>query len=486
MSFARRSAAGAGIVLAFVLSCSDGVGPGGSGPPGARVVAGADVTDTISAMLSQALVIEVRDEKGRAIPNTLVRVQQPVTGSPTVRIGRLDASFLSTVMTDSTDVAGQVAALVQFGDRAGTAELQILVPATLQQLTATYSILPGNPAAVDVQPTDTAIYVGGTVALRGEVRDRRGNVRQEAVSYTLPDADLLVSGTSARGEQIGRTMVVARSGALTDTARVSVVPRARIAAVLSSAASQGVPRIVSMELDGSGIQPLFAPPIPTGNFAHPRWSDGSVVAFIRNAQLWTADQTGVTRVLHSGTPAISDGYAPEWSADGQWIYVTQTTDSTGIWRVRADGQLVEKTKARWPQARAPTPSPDGGRLAYQGDTPNLLFLDLATGVSTELAVPAQFPRWSPDGQWIAHLDRASRLYVMRPDGSGRRLLGNGITAQSNYCWSPDSAWLLYASSRATETNITAVGLSLVNVATGEVLPLWYGTANVIQPSWRAP
>lgn len=119
----------------------------------------------------------------------------------------------------------------------------------------------------------------------------------------------------------------------------------------------------------------------------------------------------------------------------------------------------------------------------------LLILGLSSGVSTRLPVYGIFPRWSPMGEWIAHLDRGGRLLVMRNDGSSRRLVAgpsapNGVTAQGNYSWSPDGQWIIYASGRATETGSLAVGLTLVHVETELLLPLTFGSTQPIQPSWR--
>jgi hypothetical protein len=80
------------------------------------------------------------------------------------------------------------------------------------------------------------------------------------------------------------------------------------------------------------------------------------------------------------------------------------------------------------QGRGPSLSPDGQRVAYMMDQ-GAAILDLATGqhtvISTEWGLGAPLV-WSPRGDLLAYVIGSDRggprrqLYVMRPDGTGRR------------------------------------------------------------------
>jgi len=486
------------LAVVTATSCANETGPADVGPPGLRLVAGAGVEDTITAVLPQALVVEVRDESGRALPHVEMRVAAASPGGiPNVAVASVTSLFFQWLLVDTTDARGRVVLLVRLGGKPGPATLAIAAPALGLQATATYTVREGAPAKVEAQPADTALYVGSTYALRGVVEDRLGNPRAEAVDYAIPAGGQVVSenGANVRGERIGRGYVVARFGAIVDTVRVSVVPQGLIAAYEPPIYynSDGLdvrqaPRIVLLQLDGSGFRVLYEqspPEIPFGygDGLLPRWSPaGDQIAFVSWGELWTVDPLGVTRRLHAGSPSVSRDYAPEYSPDGQWIYVTQTTDSTGIWRVRTDGSSIEKTAAQWPGAASPSPAPTGDRVAYQKQGA-LAILDLPSDTTAILPVPGQYPRWSPTGEWIAYLDDANRVRVVRPDGTDRRLVGTGVAAHTAYSWSPDGQWLIFSGSQATPSDQFAVGLSLVNVASGEVLPLHF-SHRLVQPSWH--
>jgi Tol biopolymer transport system component len=72
---------------------------------------------------------------------------------------------------------------------------------------------------------------------------------------------------------------------------------------------------------------------------------------------------------------------------------------------------------------------------------------------------------------------------MRPDGSGRRLVAGGIFANGNYTWSPDGKWIVISGALPTPQNPFAIGLTVINVESGEVLPL-HMSRTILQPSWR--
>jgi Tol biopolymer transport system component len=99
---------------------------------------------------------------------------------------------------------------------------------------------------------------------------------------------------------------------------------------------------------------------------------------------------------------------------------------------------------------------------------------------------AEHPRWSPNGRWIAYQVQTSSfigsgtrahttfdLWLVRPDGSGRRLLARGAAPLENdnprynvaigaWAWSPDSRHIAFV--RGPED---VGGVRVVDVATGK-------------------
>jgi Tol biopolymer transport system component len=98
-------------------------------------------------------------------------------------------------------------------------------------------------------------------------------------------------------------------------------------------------------------------------------------------------------------------------------------------------------------------------------------------------VPGSTPLCSPRFDWIAYLDREGMLRRVRPDGTGSQRIGAGIGAHPSFSWSPDGEWLAISGNQPRAGFPHAVGLFLVNAASGEVLPLPFGRT-LVQPAWR--
>lgn len=91
-------------------------------------------------------------------------------------------------------------------------------------------------------------------------------------------------------------------------------------------------------------------------------------------------------------------------------------------------------------------SPDGTRIAIpysdQGTT-GIGIADLTSGRVTRLTGDGgAYPRWSPDGSQIAFI-RAGNVYIIRPDGSGERMISGDGTADA-LSWNPAGTRLAYS------------------------------------------
>jgi hypothetical protein len=108
-------------VALAAVACNDTSGPD-KRPSGIRLISGFNVTDTVGARPTTALLVEVRDTTGALVPlGTVVRF----TGVPSstslaeMLVENLTSTSFSTFAAAATDAAGRAGVLVQFGQVAG-------------------------------------------------------------------------------------------------------------------------------------------------------------------------------------------------------------------------------------------------------------------------------------------------------------------------------------------------------------------------------
>ncbi len=161
-----------------------------------------------------------------------------------------------------------------------------------------------------------------------------------------------------------------------------------------------------------------------------------------------------------------------------------------IWVMNSDGSdrrpLISGIRA----VGGMTWSPDCSQIAFTrdctvtgGSTCSHIVIADADGsdpIEPGLSPLEQFPRWSPDGRWIAYTE-VNRLYLMSPDGKSRRY----VTQGSMPAWSPDSTRLVYSNfieGRSSGIFVAALegsnpiqltrGYSQGNITFGDLDPDW--------------
>lgn len=465
------------VLIATALAACGGDGPTAPMTPRLQIVAGDSIRDTIEAQPAAALVVRLTDGRGRGLSGRVIRFAAvpasiPTAGVAQVNLVPITSALASPFVADTTDARGQAAVLVRFGPIAGTARVSIGEPLDGLADTATYIVTAGAPTRIAMRILDTALYVGGTAEVGATVTDRYGNPRPEAPSLasTQPAiADL--SGTVATARAIGVDTIAATIGTAKGIMGITVVPKATLAAI----GSQG---LVVFGADGSGLRLLAA-----GNGTTTAWSpDGSAVV---------SDQdTGPLRVVSLAGPSrllpTTGGWSlyPKYSADGNWIYFCQSFGAWQLHRIHPDGTGdVAFPYTSYAYDIAPSPSPDGSRVVFTvtGGTPGdaLWMLDPATGSESNLGINGHQPNWSPTGALITYLGTGDggRLHVMRPDGSGDRIVGIATHSYSfGHGWSPDGDWII-------ARDATIDRLEMIQLSTGLVLPLGQFTAGMHGPSW---
>ena len=194
------------------------------------------------------------------------------------------------------------------------------------------------------------------------------------------------------------------------------------------------------------------------------WSpDGSSLAYLAtNGDVGIIDvESGESRTLASrpdGTEGYNRPFA--WSPDGRWIAMNgpgdasdkpgrlvRTDVATGAMEVLDEQTDYYEYQPDW--------SPESDRVVVGYYTERQLSDHLTVtpvdGSSTsEIFEPGASilePDWSPDGEWIAYVslsraDRPDQLMIVRPDGTGARLLATEVAGIVG--WSPDGASVAYA------------------------------------------
>jgi Tol biopolymer transport system component len=259
-------------------------------------------------------------------------------------------------------------------------------------------------------------------------------------------------------------MLLARCPRRASAAAWALAIVAALLVVGAAAATAGAQsfRIRVIDADGTDRHAVAG----AGTAFEPAWSrDGGRIAFVgiepRSAgeedavQIFLVGADGGERVQLTDLEG-DDLAGLAWSPDGSRLaFAFDDPDALGtqLAVINADGSGM-RTLAGSVNEHFSTPSwsPDGGRLTFLRGESDRSLLSVVNADGTELRTLRRIsidsnegglPRWSPDGGRIAYVDARSgdfHVYTIRPDGHGRRRVGNRSCVLSPD-WRPDGSRL---------------------------------------------
>jgi len=166
---------------------------------------------------------------------------------------------------------------------------------------------------------------------------------------------------------------------------------------------------------------------------------------------------------------------------------------TNIWVVPASGgrpvrftNNLESSDDRL--AYDPSWSPDGKRMVFTEVRCHACISEIHVMPARPVRGPRWLgrpvaygfhPRWSPNGKLIVFVGANGGIYVMRPDGSRRRLIAKGGFADDNPTWSPDSRRIAFA----RQETATLWRLFIVRADGRGLRALTSRRITAINPSW---
>jgi len=164
-------------------------------------------------------------------------------------------------------------------------------------------------------------------------------------------------------------------------------------------------------------------------------------------------------------------FAPRFSPDGQsLIFSMAQGGNTDIYRMSVNGGSPQRLTSAPGIDTAPSYSPDGSKIVFESDrggTQQIYVMNADGSDQRRISFGSgryATPVWSPRGDLIAftRISGGFRIGVMRPDGSGERLLTDSW-GDEGPTWSPNGRVVMFfRSQRGGRANLWSVDLTGVN------------------------
>jgi Tol biopolymer transport system component len=189
---------------------------------------------------------------------------------------------------------------------------------------------------------------------------------------------------------------------------------------------------------------IYSTAVPTPEGSAP-------VPTIREADLWVVSADGQTKVRLTNFP-VGGVRGPRWSPDGLLIGFTYSPSPSNdqFWMIANEaGAIPTQLSGEWSLVLDTTWLPDSSAMVssvrdFQGTRENMLWRIPLVGLADKNAVPflvnrdlafADYPRFSPDGKWLA-LRSVYNLALVDTTTQAWTILDEGVGGNTPPVWSP--------------------------------------------------
>ncbi len=145
-------------------------------------------------------------------------------------------------------------------------------------------------------------------------------------------------------------------------------------------------------------------------------------------------------------------FAPHFSPDGKSVIMSfAASGRTSLYTMNLTSRVIARLTEGPQIDTSPCYSPDGTKVVFNSDrggTPQLYVMPSTGGEAERISFGKgsyRTPVWSPRGDWIAFTKLSQGTFyigVMKPDGSGERLLAQGYVIDDP-CWAPNGRVIIF-------------------------------------------